>query len=371
MDRLDTRRLNQLVTRKQFTLMLGGFSFLMALSAGKATATPPAQKFQQSARKRPAYLGTTFSQLQCRYLGLDYQKAFRSICSLGFDSIRLCSYWDELEPAQNQFDFSTLDWLLDESHRCGINVVLTVGMKAPRWSEFHFPQWLRDRRDTSGSPKPIDRDPEIADRTLHFIQTVMQHARHAPNLQYWQVENEPFTRLEITAGRYLSNEFVRREAELVRSIALPGQKLLMTNALTLPAAENVEDDRAFAESLNLADAVGINVYTKVPHGNAIEYLEPEPAYQAKLQDWQKALIAQGKEDWISEAQAEPWELNELVATRKLDYPSSTPKRIEYLVTTLTDIGYSRVLLWGCEYWYWNRINGRNLWWWTVQRLVEA
>jgi hypothetical protein len=45
--------------------------------------------------------------------------------------------------------------------------------------------------------------------------------------------------------------------------------------------------------------------------------------------------------------------------------------METLVTTLTNMGYSNVLLWGCEYWYWHKKNRRNLWWWTVQRLIES
>jgi hypothetical protein len=335
-------------------------------------ATPAADKANQATWvMRPAYLGTTFSQLQCRYMGLDYREAFRHICSLGFDRIRLCSYWNEIEAVENQFDFTTLDWLLDESQRQGVEVVLTVGMKAPRWPEFHFPEWLAARYDTSGNSKPIDRNPAIADLTLNFIEKVVAHTRHAPNLKYWQVENEPFTHLDITAGRFLSYEFVRREIELVRSRAFAAQKILLTNSVTLPAAQFAADDRAFRESLSLADGVGINVYSKVPVGNSSFYLQPFAPYWKKLKAWQKALIKNGKEDWIAEAQAEPWEPNELVAMNKAEYPSSSPKQTEILVTSLTDYGYSTVMLWGCEYWYWQKQTGRDAWWSSIQQLVET
>jgi hypothetical protein len=314
------------LTRRRFTLLLGSsVAVLIALSTDRSQAAAPAELPHLTGNcRRPIYLGTTFSQLQCRYLGLDARTAFRHICSLGFDVIRLCSYWNELEPVKNQFDFTMLDWLLDESHRQEVDVVLTVGMKAPRWPEFHLPDWLNARHDTSSRSKPLDQNQEIAERTLYFIQTLMQHTRHAANLKYWQIENEPFTHLDITAGRYLSAAFVQREVELVRSLALPDQKVLMTNAISLPAAEDAGDDRAFRESLALADAVGMNVYTKVPVGNSSRYLEPQEAYRTKLRDWQKTLVNHGKEDWIAEAQAEPWEPHELVAIRQLNYPSSTP-----------------------------------------------
>ena len=362
------------MTRRRFThLTMSGMAFLMSLSADRAQANIARSEkaIQTMGLRRPSNLGTTFSQLQCHYMGLDYRETFRQICSLGFNRIRLCSYWHEIEPAENEFNFTTLDWLLEESHRHGIEVALTVGMKAPRWPEFHFPDWLHARQDTATNLAAVDFNPEIADRALNFTQAVVNHVREAPALKYWQIENEPFTRLDITAGRYLSYEFVRRETALVRSLATPNQKLLMTTAISLPAANLAEDDRAFQESVDMADAVGINVYTKVPAGNSLFYLQPLPPYWDKLKAWQTSLADSNKEDWIAEAQAEPWEPNQLVAMAKAEYPSCTPKRTSNLVKSLTDLGYNTVMLWGCEYWYWQKKNDRNLWWWTMQQIVQS
>lgn len=355
-------------------MLLSTSSFLHAAAAstGVAMAFPQFQHFNLGLPLvRPRALGTTFSQLQCRYMGLDYQEVFKRICSLKFDRIRLCSYWNEIEPVENQFDFTTIDWLLEESQRQGIEVVLTVGMKAPRWPEFHFPDWVSARYDTSGGPEPVDQRSPIADQALNFVSQVIQHTRMAPTLTYWQVENEPFTRLDITAGRFLSYEFVRREVQRVRSQMRPDQKLLMTSAITLPAAQLDEDEHAFQESLALADAVGINVYTKVPAGNSFIYLQPLPSYWQKLRAWQDHLSINGKEDWIAEAQAEPWEPNKLVAMDKFNHPSSSPRQATSLVNRVAEMGYSTVMLWGCEYWYWQKKNGHNLWWHTVEKLVNA
>lgn len=337
----------------------------MALFRSKKPASD-----SSNAGKRPVALGTTFSPLQCHYMGLDYQAAFRAICGLGFNRLRLGSYWHEIEPVANQFNFTMLDWLLAESHRYGIEVVLTVGMKAPRWPEFHFPNWLRDRQDVTAKSQPLDHNPAIAEAALNFTQKVLDHTRQAPGLSYWQVENEPFLNMEITAGRYLSPEFVRQEVALVRSQALPHQKLLLTNAITLPVGFN-EDDRAFEATLPLADAIGINVYTKVPIQNSAFYLQPLPPYWQKLRHWQQILTANGKEAWIAEAQAEPWEPNYLVALEKVAYPSASPERATKLVNSLTEIGYSTVMLWGCEYWYWHKQNGRSQWWRSIQELIGS
>lgn len=366
MRKIQPRRL----TRRQFTTFsISSFLGLTISSASIVAAVPQVKQLVKRTLRQRHWLGTTFSQLQCSYLGLDYQETFRQICDLGIRRVRLCSYWNELEPSRNQFDFTKLDWLLDESDRRGMEVVLTVGMKAPRWPEFHFPEWLRAEQDTEDNSKPLDSHPEIADRTLQFVDRVVNHTRTAPKVQYWQVENEPLTQLEITAGRFLSPEFVHQEVSLVRRLALPHQKILLTNAISLPSPL-AEDDVAFQESLAVADAVGINVYTQVPDGDS-GYLEPEEDYWKKLQEWQAALQQQGKEAWIAEAQAEPWEPNQLVAMDEIHYPSASPERMTELIRIVRKLGYGSVMLWGSEYWYWHQKSGRSSWWQAIQSATEA
>ncbi|MBD1856936.1 MULTISPECIES: beta-galactosidase [Leptolyngbya] len=358
-------RASRNLTRRQFTaLSTFGFLNLMAASAGATISLPDLVTPPRSMK-----LGTTFSQLQCWYLGLDYRETFQAICDLGFKRLRLCAYWHELQPQANQFDFSKIDWLLDESHRRGIQVVLAVGMKAPRYPEFHFPDWMRAKYDTT-SARVLDRDPAIADLTLKMLDRVVSHAKTAPAIRYWQVENEPFTTLEITHGRSLSEKFVRQEVKLVRSRAQAGQKILLTNAITLPDGQGQEDDQAFRASLWLADAIGFNVYTKVPQGASQAYLEAQPSYWKKLKDWRSQLRRWGKESWIAEAQAEPWEANELVPVSQLEYPSSSPLQATSIVDRVQEIGFDPVMLWGCEYWYWQRKQGRDQWWLAMQQLLS-
>lgn len=314
-------------------------------------------------------IGTTFSPLQCSYMGLDYKEAFKYIASLGLDVIRLGSYWNEIERVENQYDFTSLDWLLNESQKHSIKVVLTVGMKAPRWPEYHFPDWLKERYDTTRQDLPLDSNPAIADKTLKFVQAVIEHTKSAPNIKYWQVENEPLTKLEVAAGRFLSRDFIEKEVNLTRALARPEQKILLTNAITLPSADPEHDDRAFHGSMALGDAVGVNVYTKVAIGPDY-YLQPEAAYWQKLQEWQTQLQHAGKEHWIAEAQAEPWEYQKLVAMDKAEYPSTSPKAASDLVRQLGQMGFGTVMLWGCEYWYWQKKNGSDRWWKAVQQLTQ-
>src|SRR5579885_622716 len=106
-----------MLTRNQFLQLLTGCT-------GLAMGTNGAMLYEwfkwpplNNSIKRPPKLGTTFSQLQCSYLGVDYQQAFEHICSLGFNTIRLCAYWSEIERAPNTFDFRILDWLLSTAEK--------------------------------------------------------------------------------------------------------------------------------------------------------------------------------------------------------------------------------------------------------------
>ncbi|MFM2432055.1 MAG: hypothetical protein RLZZ511_3268 [Cyanobacteriota bacterium] len=316
------------------------------------------------------YLGTTFSPLQCYYMGLDFRRAFAAIAGLGLDRIRLGAYWNVIEPQRGQYDFSELDWLLDVCAAQGIEVAIAVGMKVPRWPEFHFPEWVSAVGDTGAGAMALDqRSPKVAELALGFVDRVVAHCKNAPAVKYWQIENEPFTRLEIAGGRFLSPGFVGREIELVRSRMLPGQKILLTNAIHLPSPKLSEDQPAFEDSLRLADAVGINVYTKVPYGVPGQYLEPTMAFWQTLQDWQGAMAGANREAWVAEAQAEPWENGALVAVQRRNYPSATPIRMRNLVRQLKAIQYGTILLWGSEYWYWQRQQRNNEWWYEAKKLV--
>lgn len=364
-DRIPLRRLLQWLTHARS---------IVSTSANSASVIPVSYSPHPASRplRRPAVLGTTFSQLQCAYLGLDYRTTFRQICQLGFDRIRLCSYWNEIEPIENQFDFTVLDWLLEESDRQGIELVLAVGMKTPRWPEFHFPNWLSDRYHTGKSQQPIDqRNPAVAEYALRFIESVVNHTRQSARIGYWQIENEPFTHLEIAGGRFLSHEFVHQEVQQVRQLARSDQKIVLTGSIVLPFADDPEDEAAFQACLKTADAVGLNVYSKVPIGQTKFYIEPQPAFWQTLYDWRQQLRQNNKAAWIAEAQAEPWEPNQLVATQGIQHPSSSPAQAIALVQKLVELEYDTILLWGCEYWYWHLQQGRSDWWNAMQELIQA
>lgn len=322
---------------------------------------------ENTGRQKPKSLGTTFSQLQCRYLDLDYKETFQSISSMGFDYIRLCAYWNEIEPVAQQYDFSILDWLIEQSSNHSMKIVLAVGMKAPRWPEFHFPRWIEEAFDTSQANQPLDSDTALREHALKYLERLIDHTKDAV-ISFWQVENEALNKPGVASGRYLSQAFIQQEIDLVKRISGSNNKILLTNSVSMLPFGN-DDKNAVTASLPLADAIGLNVYTKVPLNESL-YMEAYPFFWKKLAEWQAEIVGNGKEAWVAEAQAEPWEWHKLVATDKSNYPSTSPEAATELVLRLGNLGYDTILLWGCEYWYWQMKHGNLEWLQAIEKLIQ-
>ena len=180
-----------------------GVGIILLLVAGEAAA-------------EPIRIGTTFSPRQCHYLRVNAKKTLKEILKAQFDFIRLSAYWDELEPREGVYDFSGLDWQIAEAVSKQIPIILTVGMKAPRWPEFFIPPWLLARlRLRKGGD--VSRQAYLRERTLRFLEAIVQRYRNEEMIRYWQVENEPLDRVDPTFW-WIGPAFVKQEVELVRRL---------------------------------------------------------------------------------------------------------------------------------------------------------
>ncbi len=85
--------------------------------------------------KDPNY-GVSFSVKYAKELGVDWKANFTALLDdMQIKNYRLMSYWDDTEPQQGTFEFSDLDWQMNEAAKRGAKVSLAVGMRQPRWPE--------------------------------------------------------------------------------------------------------------------------------------------------------------------------------------------------------------------------------------------
>src|SRR5919206_1297894 len=320
----------------------------------------------------PVQVGISFSPRRAAYLGLEYRKAFTRLEALHFRVIRLSAYWDEIEAD----GFDQLDWLMNEAKRSHQPVVLTVGMKALGWPEFYLPPSTAPAAGLV-SGQDVAADATIRDGTLALISETVLRYKDNPSLIAWQVENEPFNR----AGPdrlWINASFVREEMASVRQLDSHHRPLIVNafshfnlvfdqasarQGFDLRQWLGFEADSAERDSLavlNRGDVLGLDVYTAIGY----QFLGQDHMSRADV-DWPDRLARlretarqQGKQAWITEAQAEPWESE---GNSYANPKSTSPQSIRSIFTNLKDAGYTTVLFWGSEYWLWRDDHGDHRW----------
>lgn len=325
----------------------------------------------------PVRIGTTFSPKQNLYLGLDWKETYRATLGLGFDLIRLGAYWDELEVREDVYRFEDLDWQLREAKAKGVPVLLTVGMKAPRWPEYAIPPWvLRRIRLRKGSE--VSRNAYLRERTLRFLQHLVSRYHDEDIIHYWQVENEPLDR----AGPghwWIGGPFLEEEIALVRALDPTGRPVIV-NAATYPhrflrfLTRFFTRHDAIHEALEACDILGLNVYPSIGH----QWPWKRSYYRAPAErrlPYLSGILEQAKRRdtpvWVTELQAEPWEPGQLVYLGKPHPPTSHPDMLQPYVQEMRSLGLDTILLWGAEYWYYRKKRyGDTAWWDAVDTLLR-
>ncbi|MDP2652609.1 MAG: beta-galactosidase [Candidatus Omnitrophota bacterium] len=316
-------------------------------------------------------IGTTFSRQQCIYLGLDWQETYLAVLKLKPDIIRLGAYWNEIEAKESTFDLTTLDWEIKEAKKRGIPIVLTIGMKAPRWPEYFIPAWVFKKTQLHYSDD-IAENPVLKKYTLRFIREVINHYSAEEAIAYIQVENEALNKFGKKNWQ-LSKKFLSEEIELIRSLDNLKRPIVLT-AATYPNTFLRTIARIFTKgdwiknNLALCDILGINAYPTIGQKTFgfRHYVRTSPEQRKKsLRRVLKAAKNKGAELWVTELQAEPWEPGELVHTKKHAPPSISPETVVYYFEELKTEGVRTVLLWGAEYWFYQKKEHGNLRWWKM------
>jgi hypothetical protein len=329
----------------------------------------------------PVQVGISYSPRRAEYLGLDYQQAFHRLEALHFRVIRLSAYWDEI----SNDGYDQLDWLMNEAKRSRQPIVLTVGMKGLGWPEFFIPvSSMPDTPLTGGQDAAIVGT--IRDGALAFVEATVLRYRDNTALYGWQVENEPFNR----AGPdrlWIDAAFVRDEITSVRQLdghhrpvivnAFSHFNLVFDQAsarqgFDLRQMLGFDADSAESDSLSVlkrGDVLGLDVYTAIGYQflgqNHMSHADSDwPDRLARLRD---LAHHQGKQAWVTEAQAEPWDASPDTFTTP---QSTSPQAIRSIFANLKDAGFTTVLFWGSEYWLWRQDNGDSRWVDTIKSILS-
>lgn len=300
--------------------------------------------------KNPVY-GASFSVTQAKLYGLDWKANYLALLDdLKFKHLRLMSYWSSIEPERGKFDFADLDWQMDEAAKRGAKVSLSIGLRQPRWPECHPPTWADSLAGHS-----------YKQALFAYMELVVKRYKDHPALENYQLENE-FLNNWFGICDPSDRERVVEEFNLVRQWD-PDTPINMT----------LSDEHGLPLGQPTPDAFGFTMYRIVyntnfgPRGYA---LYPASVWWHRLR---AAVIyaIHHKPMTINELQMEPWGPGDnWYLTTEEQNKSMSVDQIAHMTDFARRSGFTRIDMWGSEWWYWRKVNGDPSIWEAVRKELQ-
>lgn len=294
--------------------------------------------------------GFTFSHRHASFLGLDWQEAYLSLLDeFKPKSVRLPVFWFEVEKEKGEFDFSLVDWQIEEAEKREIPVVLEIGYRSFHRPECYPPDWAKDLNQE-----------EFEKTVLSFLEAGIKHFSQYEKIEAWQVENEPLDVLRPWC-RKLSPSFVAKEIEAVKANDPQSRPILLTfggEIFLRPYWRGLVSE---------IEIIGVSFYPRVWHKVARRYIS---AYDQGIFSLRNISIERGeairlgKRFWIVEFEAEPYgdkPITEL--SREEIEETATPDYLQKYYEIIEKMGgVERIYFWGVEWWYKELLEGRPGMW---------
>jgi len=274
--------------------------------------------------------GAVFSQKHSELMGLDWKENYLAILDeLQIREFKLIAYWDLIEKESGVFDFTDMDWQIEQAEKRGAEVLLVIGRKVPRWPECHVPKWI-----SSLSAE------EQKQKTLEMVERIVLRYKDSPAIKYWQVENEPLYPFGECA--LFGDEFLKQEIGTVKSFSSKPVVISDSGEYSL-----------WFKAAKLGDVLGFTLYKNVWFKEIKRYITyPFPAVYYNRKAWLIKKIF-NKASICVELQAEPWGPTLLYdSPLKEQAKSMDLQKLRKIIRFAKDTGTDTFYLWGAEWWYW-------------------
>jgi len=281
--------------------------------------------------------GVSFSKFHSDELQLDWKKVYLALLDdLKVRNFRLSAHWPSTEPEDGRFNFSELDFQMQEAQKRGASVILAVGRRLPGWPECHVPDWAQKL------------DSETRDqKLLQYIETTVERYKDFGNIKYWQVENEPyFTAFSRSDCGDLDESFLKKEIALVRQLD-PQHPILLTDS---------GEWGTWYKPYKIGDAFGTSMYLYVyfKQGGISKPIRYPliPAFYRIKQNIIQTIFGK-KPSLVIELSAEPWLLQPIVETPlDLQLERMGVDKFNETINFAQETGFDTFYFWGAEWWYW-------------------
>ena len=294
----------------------------------------------------PEKYGISFSLKQCRNFGIDTEKCLQWLLKQGWRRFRLMSYWNEHEKTRGVYDFAALDKQIKAiAAKKGV-ITLCLGVKQPRWPEYHWPSWTHELSEA-----------EKTEALLDYLSAVIERYKDQKAIISYQLENEALLKgfgnnIDINRRR------LRAEYHLVRRTD-PERPVFMStsNGWGVPLRRP------------LPWGVGFSVYTTMFNGGDYRTTIQKP-WLHRLRAWFIRWVLQ-RPVFIHELQCEPWGHDAIWKMTSAEQDRSmSVDRIKHNIAWAKRIKAYPIDLWGAEWWYWRWQHHDKDVWQTVKQAVS-
>lgn len=289
----------------------------------------------------PMRFGVTFSKPYAEYMGLPWRELYtKQFDDLGVRRVRLIAYWNQIETVRGVYDFTDLDWQVQEALQRGVEIILAVGRRLPRWPECHDPSWLA----------MLSAD-EQQKSLLAFVEQTINRYKPIKTITRWQVENEPLLSVFGNCPKP-DLDFLQQEIRHVR--ALDARPIVITDSGELST---------WRHSAPLGDYLGTTLYRVVWNSlfGFFHHHFPPALYVLRAHLVEKNA---GKV-FIAELQAEPWSTATPIQQLSIaeQFRSMNAEQFKKNVEFARRTGFPEAYFWGVEWWYWlkEKQNDSRMW----------
>lgn len=312
--------------------------------------------------------GVSFSSVFARDIGLDWKETYAAVLDdLKARKIRIAAYWTEIEKEKGGYDFSDLDYQVQEAQKRKAQLVLAFGIKAPRWPECFIPFFYGGNpveqekiADSLSAEEKAKIKSEREEALLKYEKALIERYKNYDNIRVWQVENEPFLPFGHCVENAIDTPLLDREIAQTKQLD-PSRPIMVTDSGELSF---------WYQAAKRADIFGSTLYRiiyKEPFGYVPYPLSPNffriKALIVKLFAKQENVI-------ISELQAEPWGPGWLpTMSVEEQYKSMDPQKFQNIITYAQKTNFSECYLWGAEWWYWLKTKKANVEMWEQAKKV--
>jgi len=296
--------------------------------------------------------GISYSPVFAKSIGLDWQKSYTDILDgLEVKKVRLASYWNQVEKEKGKYDFSETDWLLDEAQKRNVKVVLSYGIKVPRWPECFIPSFYMNDK--------AEREQAL----LKYEFALIERYKKYENIEMWQAENEPFLPFGSCPSQAIDGDLVSREVAQTKLLD-PSRPVMVTDSGELSL---------WYQAAKRADVFGTTLYRTIykPQLGYFNYPIGPNFFRTKALFIK--IFANQKNIVISELQGEPWGPKWLSdMSLEEQYKSMSPQKLVDIADYARKTKFSEAYLWGAEWWYWLKTQkGESAMWDAAKKIINS